>query len=209
VRAERSSPCSLHCSHIWRNVALSDPWQWQPGPPRAHCCNDLRCLLPRIPKSDAVTCANAAALSAISRGVPHIVGGPAGWLDAHSQTCTVWTSSNTAARRALYFTDFPLGNPCGHPWRRDMQPSIVALALRSLADAAGPRSTMRTPFGWKDDHRLARLLRSRRACSKGPAFGAGADTPQRAASQGSGICRGSPALEELSSSRVNKVSWMK
>ncbi|HKD56385.1 MAG TPA: hypothetical protein VKD45_02660 [Hyphomicrobiaceae bacterium] len=49
------------------------------------------------------------------------------------------------------FTDFPLGNPCGHPWRRDMQASIVALALRLLADAAGPRSTMRAPFAWKKD----------------------------------------------------------
>jgi hypothetical protein len=49
------------------------------------------------------------------------------------------------------FTDFPLGNPCGHPWRRDMQASIVALALRSLARATGPRSTMKAPFAWKGD----------------------------------------------------------
>jgi hypothetical protein len=49
------------------------------------------------------------------------------------------------------FTDFPLGSPCGHPWRRDMQASIVALALRLLAGAAGPRSTMRAPFAWKND----------------------------------------------------------
>jgi hypothetical protein len=27
----------------------------------------------------------------------------------------------------------------------------VALALRSLADAAGPRSTMRAPFAWMKD----------------------------------------------------------
>ena len=49
------------------------------------------------------------------------------------------------------FTDFPLGNPCGHPWRRDMQASIVTLALRSLAGAAGPRSTTRAPFAWTGD----------------------------------------------------------
>ena len=24
------------------------------------------------------------------------------------------------------FTDFPLGNPCGHPWRRDMQREVRA-----------------------------------------------------------------------------------
>jgi D-proline reductase (dithiol) PrdB len=51
------------------------------------------------------------------------------------------------------FTDFPLGNPCGHPWRRDMQASIVALALRWLANATGPRSTTRAPFAWKEDPR--------------------------------------------------------
>jgi D-proline reductase (dithiol) PrdB len=48
------------------------------------------------------------------------------------------------------FTDFPLGNPCGHPCRRDMQASIVELALRSLASAVGARSTIRAPFAWKD-----------------------------------------------------------
>ena len=27
------------------------------------------------------------------------------------------------------FTDFPLGNPCGHPWRRDMQKKIACPLL--------------------------------------------------------------------------------
>ena len=49
------------------------------------------------------------------------------------------------------FTDFPLGNPCGHPWRRDMQATIVALALRSLQTARRPRSTLRAPFAWRND----------------------------------------------------------
>jgi hypothetical protein len=49
------------------------------------------------------------------------------------------------------FTDFPLGNPIGHPWRRDMQARIVALALGLLEDAAEPRSTIRAPFAWKND----------------------------------------------------------
>jgi D-proline reductase (dithiol) PrdB len=30
----------------------------------------------------------------------------------------------------FYFTDFPLGNPCGHPWRPDMQREIVRQATR-------------------------------------------------------------------------------
>src|SRR5262249_37085471 len=53
------------------------------------CCNDLSRLLPRILKSDAVTCPETAAFSAIAHSVPNIVGGAAGRLDAHSQTCAV------------------------------------------------------------------------------------------------------------------------
>jgi D-proline reductase (dithiol) PrdB len=49
------------------------------------------------------------------------------------------------------FTDFPLGNPCGHPWRPDMQKRVVAQALGLLEAAAGPRTTVRAPFAWKDD----------------------------------------------------------
>ncbi len=49
------------------------------------------------------------------------------------------------------FTDFPLGNPSGHPWRRDMQRAIVAQALRLLETATGPRTTVTAPFAWRDD----------------------------------------------------------
>jgi D-proline reductase (dithiol) PrdB len=49
------------------------------------------------------------------------------------------------------FTDFPLGNPAGHPWDRAMQRAIAAQALDLLADASGPRTTVRAPFAWKDD----------------------------------------------------------
>jgi D-proline reductase (dithiol) PrdB len=47
------------------------------------------------------------------------------------------------------FTDFPLGNPCGHPWDREMQVAIVALALSVLEEASEPRTTVRAPFDWK------------------------------------------------------------
>ena len=47
------------------------------------------------------------------------------------------------------FTDFPLGNPCGHPWDRAMQEKIVRQALDLLTTAAGPRTTARAPFAWK------------------------------------------------------------
>ncbi len=48
------------------------------------------------------------------------------------------------------FSDFPLGNPCGHPWRREMQQAIVAMALRLLSEARSPRTTVRVPFAWWD-----------------------------------------------------------
>ncbi|MBX3503033.1 MAG: hypothetical protein KF889_26605 [Alphaproteobacteria bacterium] len=47
------------------------------------------------------------------------------------------------------FTDFPLGNPCGHPWDRVMQEKIVRQALGLLADASALRTTLKAPFGWK------------------------------------------------------------
>lgn len=49
------------------------------------------------------------------------------------------------------FTDFPLGNPCGHPWRRDMQRAVVEQALGLLESAAAPRTIVGAPFAWKDD----------------------------------------------------------
>jgi len=49
------------------------------------------------------------------------------------------------------FNDFPLGNPCGHPWDRDMQTSTVGLALQVLGKATEPRTTVRSPFAWKAD----------------------------------------------------------
>ena len=47
------------------------------------------------------------------------------------------------------FSDFPLGNPCGHPWDKDMQTETVRLALRVLETATVPRTTVRSPFAWK------------------------------------------------------------
>ena len=49
------------------------------------------------------------------------------------------------------FTDFPLGNPCGKPWDRDMQHTIVGTALDLLERAWMPRTTVQTPFHWGDD----------------------------------------------------------
>ncbi|HVN25264.1 MAG TPA: hypothetical protein VMT71_14925 [Syntrophorhabdales bacterium] len=49
------------------------------------------------------------------------------------------------------FTDFPLGNPCGKPWDRDMQRSILGIALDLLERAWMPRTTVQTPFRWEDN----------------------------------------------------------
>jgi hypothetical protein len=49
------------------------------------------------------------------------------------------------------FTDFPLGNPCGHPWRSDMQRAIVQQALSLLESAEQPRTTVQAPFVWKEE----------------------------------------------------------
>jgi D-proline reductase (dithiol) PrdB len=51
----------------------------------------------------------------------------------------------------FYFTDFPLGNPCGHPYERDMQREVVRNALGLFATATAPRTTVKAPFAWKED----------------------------------------------------------
>lgn len=49
------------------------------------------------------------------------------------------------------FTDFPLGNPFGKPWDKEMQRSIMDMALTLLECAWQPRTTVQTPFTWSED----------------------------------------------------------
>jgi len=49
------------------------------------------------------------------------------------------------------FSDFPLGNPCGPPWRRDLQFTIAGQALALLRDAGAPRTTWRSEVPWPSD----------------------------------------------------------
>jgi D-proline reductase (dithiol) PrdB len=51
----------------------------------------------------------------------------------------------------FYFNDFPLGNPCGHPWQPAMQRDIVRQALRLFETAPGPRTTVKSPFTWHEE----------------------------------------------------------
>jgi hypothetical protein len=77
------------------------------------------------------------------------------YLEAHGIPTVVIGSARDIVEHCgvprLLFTDFPLGNPCGHPWDRTMQKAIVRQALGLLDRAAGPRTTAIAPFSWKSD----------------------------------------------------------
>ncbi|MCP5059934.1 MAG: hypothetical protein GY937_24790 [bacterium] len=49
------------------------------------------------------------------------------------------------------FSDFPLGNPCGVPYDREMQRDIVGFALDLLEGASLPRTTVQTPRMWSEN----------------------------------------------------------
>ena len=49
------------------------------------------------------------------------------------------------------FSDFPLGNSCGHPNDPVEQRTILRMALDLLGSAAAPRTTVQTPFRWAED----------------------------------------------------------
>ena len=48
----------------------------------------------------------------------------------------------------LYFTDFPLGSPCGEPGDAAMLRQVIDGALDLLESATGPRTTVEAPFRW-------------------------------------------------------------
>ena len=48
-------------------------------------------------------------------------------------------------------TDFPLGNPCGPPWRQDLQRVIAGQVLDLLVNAEAPRTTLRSDVAWPSD----------------------------------------------------------
>jgi hypothetical protein len=51
----------------------------------------------------------------------------------------------------LLFSDFPLGNAAGRPHDLPSQDFTLELALRLMAAATGPRTTMQSPLRWSDD----------------------------------------------------------
>ncbi len=50
-------------------------------------------------------------------------------------------------------TDFPLGNPCGKPYDRAMQRSIISQALAFFTEASASNSIARAPYSWEDNER--------------------------------------------------------
>jgi hypothetical protein len=49
------------------------------------------------------------------------------------------------------FSDFPLGNSAGRPHDRASQALTLDLALKLIASAPGPRTTVQSPLRWSDD----------------------------------------------------------
>ncbi len=49
------------------------------------------------------------------------------------------------------FVDFPLGNPCGRPYDRQMQRDVVTAAVGMFETATAPNATLRLPQRWGDD----------------------------------------------------------
>tara|TARA_Y100000294_G_scaffold175429_1_gene195499 strand:+ start:1689 stop:2057 length:369 start_codon:yes stop_codon:yes gene_type:complete len=58
----------------------------------------------------------------------------------------------------LLFVDFPLGNPCGEPFKADQQRDIVSRALDLLETATEPRSTVVAPYVWPHGNDWKRLI---------------------------------------------------
>lgn len=56
------------------------------------------------------------------------------------------------------FTDFPLGNPCGKPWDKEMQRSMINMALDLLQFAWQPRTTVQAPFIWSEDETWRKIF---------------------------------------------------
>ena len=61
------------------------------------------------------------------------------------------------------FTDFPLGNPCGPPWRQDLQRTIAGQALDLLRECRSAAHHTAVGCCLAVRRRLAAALRARNA----------------------------------------------
>lgn len=57
------------------------------------------------------------------------------------------------------FVDFPLGNPCGQPYDREMQDRIVRHGLSLLTEITEPNTTVLSSERWGSDEWRANYMR--------------------------------------------------
>lgn len=57
------------------------------------------------------------------------------------------------------FVDFPLGNPCGKPFDREMQKRIVKHGLSLLESTQKPSTTILSPESWGSDDWRANYMK--------------------------------------------------
>ena len=69
----------------------------------------------------------------------------------HAPTSAAGAGTAGVATQVPTFSDFPLGNPCGKPKDKASQTATLALALRVLETAPGPRTTVQNPIRWNAD----------------------------------------------------------
>jgi glycine/betaine/sarcosine/D-proline reductase family selenoprotein B len=98
---------------------------------------DVAVIVPNCPVCHQTSTLVARHLEA--NGIPTVVMGCAKDIVEHA-----------AAPRFL-FSDFPLGNSAGKPHDVASQDQTLALALRLLEAAPGPRTTMQSPLRWNED----------------------------------------------------------
>ena len=49
-------------------------------------------------------------------------------------------------------SDFPLGNPCGKPYDKDMQRGIIGQGIDMFRTATKPNTSERTPYEWGENN---------------------------------------------------------
>lgn len=94
------------------------------------------------------------------------------------------------------FTDFPLGNPCGHPWDREMQEAIVRQGIGLLASAKRPRTTVRSPFSWKSHDPRWRVRYGRVDPAERERLLAAGEERRRQKAKAKAAKEGSPVLQD-------------
>jgi len=77
------------------------------------------------------------------------------YLEAHGMPTVIIGSARDIVEYCgvprFLFVDFPLGNPCGKPWDRDMQRRIIRHGLSLFESVTEPGTTIVSPEQWGSD----------------------------------------------------------